>query len=107
MRFCPQCHLLLSTADCEGVPILVCETCGGCWFPKNSLDDAIASHAGALAELDKRYEGGSRYENYAGLTAYCPECRTEPLADWTAPGVPTPLLACPKCEGFWVRSGLR
>ena len=107
MKFCPQCHLLLSAADCDGISILVCGSCGGCWFTGNSLDEAIKLHPAALANLDNQYSGVSRFENYAGLTAYCPECRIEPLTDWQAPGVPDPLLDCSKCGGVWIRAGLR
>src|ERR1041385_1243834 len=107
MKFCPQCHLLVKPEDCDGIPILICGGCGGCWFTSDCLDEAISSHSLALADLDMRFPGEPRFENYAGLTAYCPECRTEALKDREIPGSQTPLLACPRCLGVWVRSGSR
>src|SRR5258708_27522615 len=108
MKFCPQCHLLLLSEDCDGVPILVCQGCGGCWFTRIALEQAISAHPRALAGLDTRFPVEPRFENYAGLSTYCPECRTTALTqDDVSMARQIPALKCARCQGVWLRSGTR
>jgi carbonic anhydrase len=107
MRFCPQCHLILDDTDCAGVPISVCQGCGGCWFGSASLREALKTQPEAIAELDVRYERESRSDNYAGLTAYCPDCRTNALEPGQSPDAANSGLGCSRCGGTWLRTGTR
>ena len=108
MKFCPQCHLLLTTTDCAGTPVLICSGCGGCWFTRDELDSLVKDHGTEFGELDQRYAGEPRFENYAGLTAYCPECRTQALVTLKdSSGSGQFGQVCDRCGGVWLHSGSR
>jgi carbonic anhydrase len=108
MRTCPQCHLLLEQIEWETPALWVCRSCGGCWFPASTLDDALTTRRSKLAELDTLWPGISAAGMFEGLRLSCPECplRTLELEPLPAAGNIN-ILRCRNCRGTWLLAGER
>jgi carbonic anhydrase len=108
LRTCPQCHLLLEQIEWETVALWVCRSCGGCWFPAATLDEALTNRRSKLAQLDTLWPGISAAGMFEGLRLSCPECplRTLEPEPLSAAGNQN-ILRCRNCRGAWLLAGER
>ncbi len=108
MTICPQCHLVLGPVEHQGLSVLACRGCGGCWFPPDGLEAALAAHRTAVGELDQLLPQGSGTEAYAGLSMPCPACRVVLMElDRTRGEDNGGVWSCPRCGGNWLMAGSR
>src|SRR5437764_20775 len=108
MRFCPQCHLILETADCGGAVASVCRSCGGLWLPVEGLTACTGGDRESLREHARQFPGIARADTYAGLQLSCPDCRITYLERQPIPSAPDVVHAvCPKCGGTFLEAGAR
>src|SRR5690348_5408339 len=104
-RLCPDCQITLNPHAFHGVKLDVCSRCAGIWFDAEELRTLITSDPLGLSALDEQV--APHLEQAAGPRSLhnCPDCGMLLQEFHYLYNSPIVLLACPKCEGFWVRDG--
>ncbi len=99
---CPHCvETKLTERDFQGVPVDVCESCGGVWLNKGELNKVAHPIQGDIEFCSYEH---SCQQNLTDLA--CPNCPGEKLlkaqfiefSDIT-------LNHCKKCDGIWLDKG--
>lgn len=70
---CPRCSRPLSAADLTGVPVDVCDQCGGTWLDRGELESVLARAPANGAEGAEGAEGRP-FEEPAVRYLACPRC---------------------------------
>lgn len=98
----------MEPAECGGLPISACRSCGGLWFPAGELSTVLSLGPRVFEPLNELYPGMPRSDTYAGLSLNCPDCRMTFLepARAAAPNAPA-SLECAKCTGAFITAEAR
>jgi len=107
--FCPQCKQTLRVVEEEAFSALLCETCGGVFYPEGEFRkhlELVKTRPQEQVPLNELIGRKALSPLIAGtLPMPCPACET-PMKPFNYGYDSNVMLGkCPKCGGLWVEKG--
>jgi Zn-finger nucleic acid-binding protein len=99
---CPDCRLPLTTARFGPVCVHACRSCGGAWFPNNTLKAVAAAGDGVVRKLAEHLRAArNAVPPVPASHPACPECSQPLLSNPSATLTGVEVRACIPCKGHW------
>ncbi|MFN4219383.1 MAG: zf-TFIIB domain-containing protein [bacterium] len=106
---CPRCKTRgeiyhLKKANLENIEIDICENCGGIWFDKSELGQAVKISSEEIQKLTNILENTNQVEK-EDVELNCPRCDI-PMMKYRYMYTSNIYIdSCEKCEGIWIDKG--
>ncbi|MCS7165372.1 MAG: zf-TFIIB domain-containing protein [Candidatus Calescibacterium sp.] len=107
---CPRCRTFGNEVELKQISISeilidVCDECGGIWFDKQELGQAIQTSKEEIQKLTETLSNAIEFDKTKDVEMNCPKCNDKMFKYRYMYTSNIYIDGCDKCEGVWIDKG--